>query len=105
MEKAKKLKKKMDRDREIAELDLGNIITDTGSGGRGRRNVFSVYAAPKKVEKVKPATSWKSKYKAFADSESSEDEGSRMVRERGDSDHENCGKTRVASDSEDNAQT
>ena len=32
LEKCKKLKKKIEREKEIAELDLNNIIEDTGRG-------------------------------------------------------------------------
>jgi len=41
MEKCKKIKKKLDKKKEVAELDLDNIIEDSG---RGRRNVYSLYA-------------------------------------------------------------
>ncbi|XP_064080240.1 HIRA-interacting protein 3-like [Macrobrachium nipponense] len=41
LKKCEEIREKLEREKELAELDMSNIITESG---RGRRNAFSVYA-------------------------------------------------------------
>ncbi|XP_045130546.1 HIRA-interacting protein 3-like [Portunus trituberculatus] len=73
--KCKKAKAKRERQKELEELDKSNILTESG---RGRRNVFSLYAKQEEPKETlqSPAKPSRAKPILESDSESSANSGS-----------------------------